>query len=91
MNTKDVDKKVDAIIESLWNEASDNNDGDCDDCKYSECYTQHHPYGSTTAAETLCECRVEDYKDCPVVEQIVAALHYKVTTVVKPPEVKNKD
>ncbi len=37
----------------------------CDQCKYSEFYSQEHPYGETTTTERLWQCTVEDTKDCP--------------------------
>lgn len=76
MNTKDCDKKVEGTIETLWNDATDNEGGDCDACRFSNRSKQPH-------GEWLSECLVPDPKDCPVVEQIVAALHERVTLVTK--------
>ena len=83
MNTKDCEKKVEALVESLWEEAQDNLGGDCDECKFFSCHDEHHPYGSTTATERLCECLVPDGKDCPVVEQVTAAMYNRVMVLVK--------
>jgi hypothetical protein len=83
MNQKDCEKKVDAIIEGIKYWAVDNDWGDCDECKFYSCHEEHHPYGSTTASERLCECTVPDDKDCPVVEQVTAALYNRVMLVKK--------
>lgn len=76
MNTKDCDKKVEAMVEALHNDAVDNLGGDCDACRFSQRSKQPH-------GEWLCECLVPDAKDCPVVEQIVAGLYQHVMIVVK--------
>lgn len=85
MNKQDCEKKVEALIESMWDKAAGNEEGDCDECKYFNCWQEHHPYGSTTAAERLCECQVPNAKDCPVVEQLVAEMYQKVVYVEKKP------
>ena len=77
MNTKDVDRKVEGMVEALHYAAVDNEDGDCDSCRFSQRSKQPH-------GEWTCECLVPDAKDCPVVEQIVAALYNHVMVVVKP-------
>lgn len=83
MNTKDCEKKVDALIERLWEDATENMDGDCDECKYNKRIEQRHPYGSTTATEAFNECLVPEAKDCPVVEQIAAELYNHVMVIIK--------
>ena len=83
MNPKDCDKKVEAMIETLWNDAIDNEHGDCDECAFSQRMTQSHPLGATSVTETWGECQVPDAKDCPVVEQITAAMYNVVMTVTK--------
>lgn len=37
----------------------------CDGCKFLSMQTQSHPYGSTTASETLAECLCDDDSKCP--------------------------
>jgi hypothetical protein len=76
VNTKDVNRKVEGMVEALHYAAVDNEYGDCDACRFSNRSKQPH-------GEWLCECAVPDPKDCPVVEQIVAALYNHVMTVVK--------
>lgn len=83
MNTKDKDRKVEGMVEALHYAAVDNEYGDCDECTHFHCWEEHHPYGEGTAAERLCECRVPDAKDCPVVEEIVSALYAHVHVVEK--------
>jgi hypothetical protein len=80
MNTKDKDRKVEDMIEVLWNDATDNVDGDCDECKFYQRMSQRHPYGSTTATEAWGECIVPEAKDCPVVEEIVAEMAAQLLT-----------
>lgn len=82
MNAKDKDKKVKGMVEGIWNAAVDNEDGDCDECKYFSCVLENHgmPGGMY---ERLCECQVPDAKDCPVVEEIVSALYQYVVVVEK--------
>jgi len=76
MNAKDVDRKVEGLVESLYYAAMDNEDGDCESCRFS--YRSKQPHG-----EWLYECSVPDAKDCPVVEQVVDALYNHVMVVVK--------
>ena len=40
----------------------------CGECQHYHKWEEHHPYGSTTAAETLSECRVDAPANCPWVE-----------------------
>ena len=61
-----------ALTERLWEEATDNLHGQCDDCRFNECWEEHHPYGMGTAAERLCECRVPEARQCPAVEQLLS-------------------
>lgn len=37
----------------------------CDECKFLDCWDEHHPYGDGTAVESLCECKVKNPLDCP--------------------------
>lgn len=37
----------------------------CDKCEFLSVSTQSHPYGSTTATETLAECLCNDDTKCP--------------------------
>lgn len=83
MTSKEMEKKVAALIESLWEDAAGNPDGDCDECKHFSCHDEHHPYGMGTATERLCECTVPDAKDCPVVEEIIRALDAAVHAIIK--------
>ena len=76
MNTKDKDRKVEGMVEALHYGAVDNEDGDCDACRFSQRSKQPH-------GEWLSECLVPDAKDCPVVEEIAEALYKKVMTLVK--------
>ncbi len=78
MNTKDVDRKVEVLVEALHNVAIDNEGGDCDGCRFS--HRDKQPHGEWT-----CECLVPAPKDCPVVEQIAAALYNHVMVLVKKP------
>lgn len=78
-------QKVEALVERLWEDAMENPDGDCDECKFSSCATDYvpRPFGSGNVPMTTCECIVPDAKDCPVVEQIIAAAYQHVTVVAK--------
>lgn len=60
-----------ALIKSLYDKAAENDDGCCDDCRFNHCWDEHHPYGMGTAAEHLCECRVDEAKNCPQVHIIL--------------------
>jgi hypothetical protein len=43
---------------------------ECDsDCPHLFTWTEDHPYGSTTAYETLSECTCEEDGHCPVVQR----------------------
>ena len=75
MTNTQLEKKAAALIEALWNDIS-NVDGECEECPHFACQRQHHPYGSTTAAETLCECTVGDAKDCPHVAELLRVAVY---------------
>lgn len=66
------ERKAESIIDDLYDWAIENQHGDCDDCEHNVCWDEHHPYGSTTAAERLCECRAKEAKDCPVVESVIS-------------------
>lgn len=46
-------------------------------CVHLHEWDEIHPYGSTTAREHLCECRVEEIADCPIVEHIIHLSHRK--------------
>lgn len=37
----------------------------CDECTYYKTWTESHPYGSTTATETLEDCDCANDSDCP--------------------------
>lgn len=38
------------------------------DCRFLYTWSEHHPYGMGTAAETLSECRCPDARGCPGVQ-----------------------
>lgn len=59
------------LIDRLHEDAFDNRDGGCDGCRFNHCWDEHHPYGMGTATERLCECRVDDAKNCPQVHTIL--------------------
>lgn len=45
------------------------NDGPlCEACPFKHAWAERHPYGSTTADEHLCECRVPSPEQCPAME-----------------------
>lgn len=83
MNQKDCDGKVEGIVEGIMYWATDNVYGDCDECEHYHCWDERHPYGDGTATERLCECRVPEDRQCPVVEQVAAALYQRVNGVTK--------
>lgn len=37
----------------------------CTNCSFYHEWEEHHPYGETTAAETLAECKCEVAAECP--------------------------
>ncbi len=86
MNQKNCDRRVKSIIDSIMYWAVDNPYGDCDECKYNYCWNERHPYGDGHATEQLCECRVPEARQCPLVQQVAAALDNAVNkTKATPP------
>lgn len=41
---------------------------ECDECRYLSVWTDRHPYGSTSAGESMTECICGDDKNCPRLE-----------------------
>lgn len=83
MNNKTAHDRAVALIETLWNKATDNLDGECEGCGHYVCTTEHHPYGMGMAPERLCECTVSNQNDCPAVEQILSEALAIVSIKVK--------
>ena len=51
----------------------------CEECEYSHCWPERHPYGDTFATERLCECLLFERKharfaDCPGVMAVLEAI-----------------
>ena len=51
------------LLQKAWDDGSC-----CSECPHYHEWKEHHPYGSTTAAEMLAECKAEDENDCPWIE-----------------------
>jgi hypothetical protein len=51
----------------------------CSDCEHLHCWQEGHPYGMTTAYEELCECGVDETRDCPALQLYVAKLVEELT------------
>lgn len=47
------------LLQKAWDDGSC-----CGECPHYFEWQEHHPYGSTTAAETLAECRAPSAQEC---------------------------
>ena len=64
-------KDLQALFEEAWEKGTK-----CDDCPHLRLQHEHHPYGSTTATETLYDCGLADREhpdllECPYVREKV--------------------
>lgn len=68
---------LDALKDEIW----DNNgcgDVACNECEYYRTWEEGHPYGMTTAYETLSECIQDEPLFCPGMKVKLTAIREQV-------------
>lgn len=91
MNNKTPTTEAKKLLDQLFGVALENPFGDCDECKWYNCWSEHHPYGSTTAEERICVCQNNTVEDCPYVVAIIDEAQSQCHELVKSTEEKNNE